>query len=73
MNAAEAWGCVIREIRNCGWPREKEALSNLAEKDIRISELVRNMGWQRLCMASMSMLNHERSFFVDQWEKERAA
>lgn len=72
MSSAEAWGYVIREIRNCGWPREKEAMASLAEKDLRISELVRTMGWQRICMASSALLAQEREWFCMQYEKGAA-
>lgn len=69
MNAAEAWALVLQEIRRCGWPREKEAMANLADKDLRISALVRSIGWQRLCMSSNHQLGIEREWFCMNFER----
>lgn len=72
MNSVEAWGQVMKEVRRYGWPREADALAALAEKDLRISELVRSVGWQRICMASAMQLQIEREWFCMMFEKGAA-
>jgi hypothetical protein len=47
-NGAQAWGEVIKAIRNYGHYREEEALGSLSP---RTAYVVKCMGWREICMA----------------------
>ena len=46
ISAAEAWGIVIKSIKDYGYYREAEALQSMPED---VARVVRWMGWQELC------------------------
>ena len=46
LTAAEAWGIVIKSIKDYGYYREAEALQSMPEA---VAQVVRWMGWQELC------------------------
>ena len=48
---AQAWGEVIRAIRNYGVYREEEALSSMSP---RTAYVVKCMGWREICMGEES-------------------
>ncbi len=47
LSASEAWGKVIKAIHDYGYYQGEEALTALPEQ---VSEVVRWMGWQEICM-----------------------
>jgi hypothetical protein len=48
VTGSEAWGEVIRAIRNFGYYREEEALANMSPITARV---VRYMGWRDICLS----------------------
>lgn len=48
-SAAQAWGMVVEAIKRYGYYRQDEALEALPE---RVSEAVRCIGWQELCLST---------------------
>lgn len=69
MGAAAAWGEVMKQVRYCGLYRESDALAALAEKDLKVSELVRSVGWWRICGANSAQLAVEREWFCRMYEQ----
>lgn len=48
VTGSEAWGEVIRAIRNYGYYREEEALASMSPTTARV---VRYMGWREICLS----------------------
>lgn len=48
IDAAEAWGEVLRAIRHHGYYCEKEALESMSP---RTAKVVRYMGWREICLS----------------------
>ncbi len=48
IDAAEAWGEVIRAMRFYGYYQEKEALESMSP---RVARVVKYMGWQEICLS----------------------
>ena len=48
INGTQAWGEVIKAIRNFGQYREEEALASMSP---RTAYVVKCMGWREICMA----------------------
>lgn len=48
LTAAEAWGEVIRAIRDYGYYREKEAMASMSPIT---AQVVRYMGWREICLS----------------------
>lgn len=48
IDAAEAWGEVLRAIRFYGYYRQEEALESMSP---RTAKVVRYMGWQEICLS----------------------
>jgi len=48
VTSSEAWGEVIRAMRNFGYYREEEALASMSPTTARV---VRYMGWREICMS----------------------
>ena len=47
----ECWGAVCKAIGRYGFYRPEEALRHLEAFDEKTAQVVRNMGWQSLCMS----------------------
>ena len=48
LTAAEAWGEVIRAIRDYGYYREKEAMASMSPIT---AQVVRYLGWREICLS----------------------
>ena len=48
VTGSEAWGEVIRAMRNYGYYREEEALASMSPTTARV---VRYMGWREICLS----------------------
>jgi len=48
FTAAEAWGEVIRAIRDYGYYREKEAMASMSPIT---AQVVRYLGWREICLS----------------------
>lgn len=48
LTAAEAWGEVIKAIRNYGYYREKEVMASMSPIT---AQVVRYMGWREICLS----------------------
>jgi hypothetical protein len=48
LTAAEAWGEVIRAIRDYGYYREKEAMTSMSPIT---AQVVRYLGWREICLS----------------------
>ena len=47
-DAAEAWGEVVRAVRNFGYYREEEALASLPPL---VAKVTRSIGWKDICLS----------------------
>lgn len=47
LTAAEAWGEVVKAVRNYGYYREKEAMASMSPIT---AQVVRYMGWREICL-----------------------
>jgi len=48
LTAAEAWGEVVKAVRNYGYYREKEAMASMSPIT---AQVVRYMGWREICLS----------------------
>ena len=48
LTAAEAWGEVVKAVRNYGYYRGEEALASLSPTT---AQVVRYMGWREICLS----------------------
>lgn len=48
LTAAEAWGEVVKAVRNYGYYREKEAMASMPPIT---AQVVRYMGWREICLS----------------------
>jgi len=48
LTAAEAWGEVVKAVRNYGYYRGEEALASLSPTT---AQIVRYIGWREICMS----------------------
>ncbi len=48
LTAAEAWGEVVKAVRNYGYYQEKEAMASMSPIT---AQVVRYMGWREICLS----------------------
>ena len=48
LTAAEAWGEVVKAVRNYGYYREKEAMASMSPIT---AQVVRYLGWREICLS----------------------